>query len=627
MKKLIVLSLVLLVIFGTRLFGKDANDANSQTATGENAQQKSEQAKAAEKPNAEKAIDVSSHTVVAGKDGSLQFVTDTPVTTTDQVGSSENTSFKAKSVSIIRGGWASCHGQMSYAITSSGPGPAEPANPNIIVICEVVADDVEKAKALGLKVGGAYLNKGSGKYEFLKDVNLPLSDEEIARQFGVPKGSSVDVIDSGRYFHWANISKAGAASRAQNLNPEQISLLMRKRCETRAMLSMQESGGQKIWVFILQDSNDKVERIPAAKEGAAIGKATGSEIRFGDKALDPQSMLQGENLVEKVHANGFVFIKGDDQKPGRLFASRFDDGSGGIMGDILSCLGVGSSIRFDNKNWIDFMESKYRKGGVAITAESVIFQTGTENLRTDGTTAVYDGSRWAIAGEQEEPGGYVPFVIKEMDPGNDPETKTRLVVKTDPQLNVNLYGTDAPGCLHDFGSGTSSMFNPNAELIFVQKGTKFGLATFDSQSEYPLVFKLVKGVGCTYICGRGTVRTPDGKSHELGQNDTANMWLSRTTSSNAIVREGAAQALGWLAKTDKERNQVLPLLVKALQDNDPDVRRGSCESLGRIGNRTAIEHLKPLINDESERCKLTAQWALKQIEKTEQERPLPKDSK
>ena len=49
MKKLIVLNLVLLVIFGTRLFGKDANDANSQTATGENAQQKSEQAKAAEK--------------------------------------------------------------------------------------------------------------------------------------------------------------------------------------------------------------------------------------------------------------------------------------------------------------------------------------------------------------------------------------------------------------------------------------------------------------------------------------------------------------------------------------------------------------------------------------------------
>jgi len=33
MKKLIVLGLVLLVIFGTRLLGKDANDANSQTAT------------------------------------------------------------------------------------------------------------------------------------------------------------------------------------------------------------------------------------------------------------------------------------------------------------------------------------------------------------------------------------------------------------------------------------------------------------------------------------------------------------------------------------------------------------------------------------------------------------------
>jgi hypothetical protein len=153
-----------------------------------------------EKPKPEKAIDVSSHTLVTGKDGSLQFMTDTPVVSTDAAGTSGDAGFKAKSVSIIRGEMASCRGQMGYAITSSGPGSAEPASPNVIVIRQIAPEDTDKAKALGLKIGGAYLNKGSGKYEFLKDVDLVLSDEDIAREFGVPKGSSVDVIFSGQYF-------------------------------------------------------------------------------------------------------------------------------------------------------------------------------------------------------------------------------------------------------------------------------------------------------------------------------------------------------------------------------------------------------------------------------------------
>jgi hypothetical protein len=40
-----------------------------------------------------------------------------------------------------------------------------------------------------------------------------------------------------------------------------------------------------------------------------VGAATGSKIMFEDKAPDPQSMLQGENLIENIYRRGFVFCK------------------------------------------------------------------------------------------------------------------------------------------------------------------------------------------------------------------------------------------------------------------------------------------------------------------------------
>ena len=120
--------------------------------------------------------------------------------------------------------------------------------------------------------------------------------------------------------------------------------------------------------------------------------------------------------------------------------------------------------------------------------------------------------------------------------------------------------------------------------------------TFESDDAYPLTFKLVKERGYVYLCGRGTVTTPDGKIHRLGYDDTVDTWLPRLKSEDLLDREGAAQALGWLAK-EKEKDKVGPALIEALKDKAMEVRRNAAEALGRLQDERATEALVPLLKD------------------------------
>jgi len=66
------------------------------------------------------------------------------------------------------------------------PGQGEASGPvKVMIFREIAPQHAATAKKWGVKVGGAYLEKGQGQYEYICDVDLTLSDEELAKQFGV----------------------------------------------------------------------------------------------------------------------------------------------------------------------------------------------------------------------------------------------------------------------------------------------------------------------------------------------------------------------------------------------------------------------------------------------------------
>jgi bilin biosynthesis protein len=77
----------------------------------------------------------------------------------------------------------------------------------------------------------------------------------------------------------------------------------------------------------------------------------------------------------------------------------------------------------------------------------------------------------------------------------------------------------------------------------------------------------------------------------------------------AVVRTEAAAALAQL-----NYPPALPHLINALQDVDREVRKAAVTSLGKIGDRAALEPLKPLLNDDLESIRLLSKLAISQIE-------------
>ncbi len=120
---------------------------------------------------------------------------------------------------------------------------------------------------------------------------------------------------------------------------------------------------------------------------------------------------------------------------------------------------------------------------------------------------------------------------------------------------------------------------------------------------YPLTFKVTSD-GLTYLCGSGSFALrgvgPSG-IRSLGSGDDVAMWMPRLKSEDLLEREGAATALGWLAKTREERDQAVPALVEALKDESTDVRRNAAESLGRLGDERALRPLLTLTNERNEK--------------------------
>ena len=142
----------------------------------------------------------------------------------------------------------------------------------------------------------------------------------------------------------------------------------------------------------------------------------------------------------------------------------------------------------------------------------------------------------------------------------------------------------------------------------------FGGFVFDSAPSFPLHFKLVQDVGYVYLCGRGTVTTPEGHKYSLGEVQKISDFILDLAAEDQLTREAASEALGWLAKTESEIDAAVPALIKALKDDTMEVRRNAAAALGRVGDVRAREGLKAALEDEDEWVREVVADALKKLE-------------
>ena len=105
----------------------------------------------------------------------------------EEANTSPRKKVKANSVQIAYVSGTKVIGEVGFKLGAEGiPGQGEPLGPvKVTIFREIAPQDAETAKQLGVRVGGAYIQKGLTEYEYIRDVDLALSDEELAKQFGV----------------------------------------------------------------------------------------------------------------------------------------------------------------------------------------------------------------------------------------------------------------------------------------------------------------------------------------------------------------------------------------------------------------------------------------------------------
>lgn len=111
-------------------------------------------------------------------------------------------------------------------------------------------------------------------------------------------------------------------------------------------------------------------------------------------------------------------------------------------------------------------------------------------------------------------------------------------------------------------------------------------------------------VRCAVIGALGHV------AQEQSDEKSCNLLVSALTDPEALIRTEAASALGQVNYLP-----AVPHLILAIQDTDLDVRKAAINSLGKIGDRTALEPLQPLLNDEQQVVRVLAKLAIAQIER------------
>jgi hypothetical protein len=238
------------------------------------------------------------------------------------------------------------------------------------------------------------------------------------------------------------------------------------------------------------------------------------------------------------------------------------------------------------------------------------------------------------------------FILKELMPVVDPEMvdARQIYMGVDPRIHRSQMDPSLEGGITKTRVGVRSEKEGSEWLILIDKepayrmfqvirwlvivralslagdehillgAVSFGGFTFDSDPSFPLHFKLVQDVGYVYLCGRGTVTTPEGRKHSLGEVQSIDDLVLDLAVEDQLTREAASEALGWLAKAESEIDVAVPALIKALKDDAMEVKRDAAEALGRMGDVRAREGLKAALEDEDEWVREVVADALKKLE-------------
>jgi bilin biosynthesis protein len=111
-------------------------------------------------------------------------------------------------------------------------------------------------------------------------------------------------------------------------------------------------------------------------------------------------------------------------------------------------------------------------------------------------------------------------------------------------------------------------------------------------------------VRCAVIGALGHV------AQEQSDEKSCNLLVSVLTDPEALIRTEAAAALGQV-----NYPAAVPHLILAAQDSDLDVRKAAINSLGKLGDRSALEPLRAMLTDQQEVVRVLAKLAIAQIER------------
>jgi bilin biosynthesis protein len=111
-------------------------------------------------------------------------------------------------------------------------------------------------------------------------------------------------------------------------------------------------------------------------------------------------------------------------------------------------------------------------------------------------------------------------------------------------------------------------------------------------------------VRCAVIGALGHV------AQEQSDKKSCNLLVSALTDLEPLIRTEAAAALAQV-----NYPPAVPHLILAVQDADLDVRKAAINALGKIGDRSALNSLQALLNDEENVIRVLAKLAIAQIER------------
>lgn len=133
---------------------------------------------------------------------------------------------------------------------------------------------------------------------------------------------------------------------------------------------------------------------------------------------------------------------------------------------------------------------------------------------------------------------------------------------------------------------------------------------YSSDPNFPITLKVRKGIGVTYLCGKGTITTIDGTVYRLGGSITKKTVINDLKSKDVLKREAAAWSIGFLGDINDQ-----PYLLELVKiEKEIMVIQSAIISLGKIGNSKAIATIERLIDNQNEWLAKSAKWAQEKIQ-------------